>query len=228
MNFLGAVNRVLVNNLIIKGDDDLITSFSDNQHEGTIRLAQNAIQSELNNFTSFFGIDYERTTDSITTADGTRTYALPTNFIRFFGDNPYFYLQTEVSDRLYEYKGGENKLRQNHFRYLTDKGLENWWYWHSTTAKTIALFQVPDGIRTYDFEYEADVSVSITTDVLPFVQEIEAEAFADMASRRFKYLSEELDVSNLNQDADYTFQQSTLMNLMAFQNPRRFYGKRYA
>lgn len=228
MNFLGAVNRVLVNNLIIKGDDDLITSFSDNQHEGTIRLAQNAIQSELNNFTSFFGIDYERTTSNITTVDGTRTYALPSNFIRFFGDNPYLYLQSDNTDRLYEWPGGEAALRQQHFKYLVDKGRENWWYWHSTTVKTIALFQIPDGVRVYDFEYEADVSVSTTTDTLPFAQEIEAEAFADMASRRFKYLSEELDISNLTQDADYTFQQSTLMNLMAFKNPRKRYGKRYA
>ena len=228
MNFLGAVNRVLVNNLIIKGDDDLVTSFSDNQHEGTIRLAQNAIQSELNNFTSFFGIDYERTTANITTVKGTRTYALPSNFIRFFGSNPYFYLQSDHNDRLYEWSGGEDKLRQTDHLYLTTQGRENWWYWHSTTSKKIAMYQVPDGVRVYDFEYEADVSVSTTGDTMPFAQEIEAEAFADMASRRFKYLSEELDISSLEQDADYTFQRSTLMNLMAFQNPRKSYSKRYA
>ena len=228
MNFLGAVNRVLVNNLIIKGDDDLITSFSDNQHEGTIRQARNAITTELNNLMSYFHLGYEKTTASITTADGTRTYALPVNFVRFFGSDPYLYLQSDNSDRIYEYKGGEEKLRQASFLYLTTKGRENWWYWDSATTKKIAFYQVPDGVRIYDFEYEKDVSVSIAADTIPLVLESEAEAFADMASRRFKYLSEDLDVSNLEQDADYTFQRGTLMNLMAFQNPRRSYRKRYA
>ena len=67
MDFLGAVNRVLVNNTIIKGDDDLVLTFSDAQHEATIRFARNSITSELNNLTSFFSIDREKTAGTVVT-----------------------------------------------------------------------------------------------------------------------------------------------------------------
>ena len=62
---------------------------------------------------------------------------------------------------------------------------------------------------------------------MPFHSEQEAEAFSDMASRRFKFLIGELDVSNLEKDADYVFQRSTLFNLLRKVNPRKQYGRRY-
>ena len=229
MNFLGAVNRILVNNFILRGDDDLISTFTDSQHEATVRVAQNAVTTELNNFLSFFPVDYEKTTGSITTVASQRTYDLPSDFVRFFGDNPYLY-QTGDNDtyRLFEYGGGENKLRQEDYTYLTNEGYEIAWYWNSTTNKSIALWQVPDGARIYYFEYEKDVSVSNSTDTLPFHTEQEAQAFADMASRRFKFMAQDLNVSDLENDADYIFQRSTLMNLMRHRNPNKKYGKRYA
>ena len=228
MDFLGSVNRVLVNNTIIKGDDDLVTAFTDSQHEATIRFARQSITSELNNLTSFFDIPYERTTGSITTEVGTRTYALPADFVQFFEDNPFLYLDTEATQRCYEWPGGEGKLRQTSFKYLTDQGFEQWWYWHNTTTKQIALVQVPDAIRTWNFEYEKNVGVIASGDTMPFHTAQEAEAFSDMASRRFKYLiNDNLDVSDLEQDADYVFQRSTLFNLMRKRNPNKRYGRQY-
>ena len=227
MDFLGSVNRVLVNNTILKGYDDLVTSFSDNQHEATIRFARQAITSELNNLTSFFEIPNERTTDSITTVVGDRTYALPSDFVRFYGDNPYFYLSTDANQRMWEYPGGEGKLRQTSFKYLTDQGFERSWYFHDDTTKQVAFHQVPNAIRIWNFEYEKNVGVSLATDSIPLQTEQESEAFSDMASRRFKYLIGDLDVSDLERDADYVFQRSTLFNLLAHRYPRRRYGKRY-
>jgi len=229
MDFLGAVNRVLVNNFILKGDDDLITTFNDNQHEATIRVARNAITTELNNFLSFFPVDYERRTGSIVTVASERVYEMPSDFVRFFGDNPYFYCTDAETKRLYEYKGGEKRLRQKDHNYLDNEGHENWWYWQPSTTKSVALYQIPDTSgRNYSFEYEMDNSISNSTDVIPLHTESEAQAFADMASRRFKYMTQELDVSDLDNDADYIFQRSTLMNLMRYRDPDKKYGKRYS
>lgn len=232
MDFLGAVNRVLVNNLVIKGDDDLVTAFTDNQHEGTIRFARNAITSELNNLASFFTLPYERTSGQITTVNsgtGQRVYTLPSDFVRFYLDNPYLYLDSDNTYRLYEYPGGENKLRQHYSLYLTDEGYEVSWYWADATAKSIALHQVPDtSSRIYNFEYEKTIGVTNSTDTIPLQTEQESEAFADMAARRFKYLINELlDVSDLEQDAEYIFARSTLFNLMSPKNPKKGYGRRY-
>ena len=227
MDFLGSVNRVLVNNTIIKGDDDLVTAFTDSQHEATIRFARQSITSELNNLTSFFTIPYERTTGSITTVVGTRTYALPSDFVQFFEDHPYLYLSTDASQRCYEYGGGEGKLRQVYRKYLTEQGFEQWWYWHDTTSKQIALHPVPDAIRTWNFEYEKNVGVTASGDTMPFHTEQEAEAFSDMAGRRFKFLIGDLELSDLEKDADYVFHRSTLFNLLRKRNPNKRYGRRY-
>lgn len=229
MNFLGAVNRVLVNNTVIKGDDDLLTSFGDNQHEATLRFARQAITTELNNITSFFSFPLEKATATITTVAGTRVYSLEADFVQFYLDNPFFYLNSDYSSRLYEYPGGENKLRQHYYLYLTDQGYESSWYWVDATNKSVAFHQVPDtSNRVWNYEYEKNVGVSVAGDDLPFQTEQEAEAFSDMASRRYKYLvSKKMNVSDLELDADYVFNRSTLMNLLRVKNPRRRYGRRY-
>lgn len=227
MDFLGAVNRVLVNAFILKGDDDLITSFSDQQHEATIRVARNNITSELNHHLSLFPVPYERTTSSITTVAGQRVYTLPSDFVRFYGSNPYFYLDTEASQRCYEYNGGEDALRQEFMLYLTDQGFENWWYWADSTVKSVAFLQVPNAIRVWNFEYERNVSVVNSTDPMPFASEQEAEALADMASRRFRFTIEDKDLADLEKDWDYNLHRETLMNLLSFKNESTQSGKRY-
>ncbi|MGI9569071.1 MAG: hypothetical protein ACR2PH_04885 [Desulfobulbia bacterium] len=230
MDFLGAVNRVLVNAYIIKGDDDLLTNFNDNQHEATLRVAKNAIQTELNGLLSFFSIDYERaqSVGTLTTVVGQRTYAMPANFVRFWGDNPYLVDPANDSDRLYEWKGGENSLRRQITDYKNSEGKENWWYWSQNTSKQIGLYQVPDAIRTYEFEYEQDRSVANSTDPIPFQTEAESQAFADMASRRFVYMVEDgLNLVDLAQDGEYTMAQGTLMNYMSHRDPKKHYGKSY-
>ena len=233
MDFLGAVNRVLVNAFIIKGDDDLLTNFNDNQHEGSLRIAKQAIQTELNYFNSVFSTSYERapTVGQITIVAGTRAYALPSDFVRFWGDDPYLYQSTDPQDRVYEYPGGENHLRKHNAEYKTDQGSIEWWYWEQATTKQIAMYNVPDSEEDgniYQFDYERDVSVSNSTDTIPFQNEAESEAFADMASRRFTYMiDKDLDLANLEDDREYQTAQSTLMNFMTPRNASRNYAKRY-
>jgi hypothetical protein len=228
MDFIGAVNRILVNAFILKGDDDLITSFMDEQHEATVRVARNAFTSELNNLLSVFTVPYERTTGTITTVQGQRTYALPTDFVRFYLNDPFLYLTDGSGQRAVEYGGGEARLRQQDHFYLTQEGYERWWYWHDDVVKSIALYQVPDADgRVWSFEYERDRTVLIETDTVPLQTEQEAQALADMAARRFKYIIEELNVSDLEQDADYVFSRQTLMNLLAHRDPNTRRGFRY-
>jgi hypothetical protein len=230
MDFLGAVNRVLVNAYILKGDDDLLTNFNSNQHEATLRVAKNAIQTELNSLMSAFSMNYERaqTLGTLTTVVGQRTYALPADFIRMWGDYPYLVLTTDDSGRLYEFQGGENRLRRLHHDYKTNPGKENWWYWSQNTTKQIGLFQVPDDIRTYEFEYEADATVTNSTDTIPFQTEAESQAFADMASRRFVYMVEDdRNLEDLERDGQYLTAQGTLMNFIRFRDPDKSYNKSY-
>ena len=229
MDFLGAVNRVLVNAYIIKGDDDLLTNFNDNQHEATLRVAKNAIQTELNSLLASFSIDYERaqTLGSITTVVGQRTYAMPSDFVRFWGDFPYLVLTTDDAERLYEFHGGEDRLRRLHHDYKTNEGKENWWYWSQNTSKQIGLFQVPDAVRTYEFEYEKDSTVTNSTDPMPFASEAESQSFADMASRRFIYMLEKRDLEDLEQDSQYQTFHGTLMKFLSHRNPPKSYNKSY-
>ena len=229
MDFLGAVNRVLVNNTVIKGDDDLITSFTDSQHEAMIRFARNSVTSELNNVAAFFTFPVEKVSGTLVTVAGQRQYDLPSDFVKFWGSNPYLQLSTDPSQRCYEWRGGEQNLRQEQWRYDLDEGFEQWWYFEdSTTVKRINLYQVPDAIRTWNFVYEKEVGVSVATDALPFQTEQESEAFADMCARRFKFLIGGNDVADLEMDAEYVFARSTLFNLVGAKNRRSRYGRRYA
>ena len=228
MNFLQAVNRVLRTNAIIKGDDDEVATFSDTQHAATLNLAIIAIQDELNDLISDRLISYERASDSVTLATGTRNYALASNFVRFYG-RAMFYDATN-NRQIFEYP--EKKLRLEINDYATQTGTPNWWYWFDATTKQVAFYQVPNssynGIA-YSYEYEKDVSVSASSDTLPFQTEAEAQAFTTMASRRFKALLEELPdaMAFIMRDPTYITAKSRLNNLLRPQNPSSNYGVSY-
>ena len=229
MNFLTGVNRLLRINRIIRGDDDDIVSFSDTQHAADISLAQIAIQSELSSLVSERLFPYEKTTATISLATNTRTYAMESDFIRFFGDNPSFYDSTD-NTRLYEHPGGENTLKDQIYDYKTHYGSPISWYWENTTTKKVAFFQVPNSTynaRSLSYDYEKDVSVTNTTDTLPFHTTMEGNAFVECAARRFKYLSEKIDLGSLEQDVAYANSKATLYRLIRPTNPSRYYGSHY-
>lgn len=211
---------------ILRGDTDAVTTFSDLQHGATINLAQIAIQDELNELVSDSLLPYEKkTTGSIVTVATTRSYALATDFIRFFG-RPMLY--DSVSNfELFEFPGGEDRMKVNDFQYKTTPGNPICFYFEATTTKKISFYPVPLGAVTYIYDYEGDVSVTNATDTLPFHNESEAQAFCRLASRRFKMVYEGMDPALIAQDPEHMKAKAVLADLIIGKNPPRLYAPVY-
>ena len=229
MDFLTGVNRLLRRNNVIKGDDDNITAFSENQHAAKIELAQIAIQDELSDLVSDRLIPYEKTEGTITTVEDQRTYTLAADFIRFFGEKPYFYYSTD-NQQIFEYPGGEDHLRLAipNYKELTGNPID--WYVDNTTTKKIGLYQTPDSThagRAYTYEYERDISVSVENDTLPFHSEIEAQSFIATAARRYFFIELGQGDIDLDNDPVYKKAKSRLLSLMRFTNPKKRWGVSY-
>lgn len=229
MTFLDAVNRLLRIGGIIRGDTDPVVSFSDLQHGATLNLAIIAIQDELNAVMSDISFPVERAASSFTTVTNTRTYNLAADFVRFWGDVAFVYNATQNRE-LYEYPGGENQLRLEIFNYRTQYSNPQWWYVEEGATKQISLFPVPDSTSAsvvWTYDYQKNISVTNSTDVLPFQADNEAQAFCRIASRRFKYMFEDMDIANISKDPEYNNAKADLLNLVKPKNPNRSYGNRY-
>lgn len=226
MTLIEAVTRVFRLNGIIRGDTDAPTSLSDLQHGASINLAVVAIQDELNELVSDRLIEYEYdNTGSIVTVAGTRTYSLPTDFVRFFGVPALYVASNNVN--YYEYPGGLERLKDVHPDYMTQQSTPQYWYFEPGTTKKIGFWPVPQEAKTYTFAYEQDVSVSLASDTMPFRTESEAQQFCRLASRRFKLLFEGMGPELLANDPEHMRAKSTLINLMRGQNPSRMWAPVY-
>lgn len=229
MNFLTGLNRLLRTVQIISGDDDDITTFDDTQHAADIELAQIAIQDELSDLVANKFIDYEKATATISLVTSTRTYALETDFVRFYGRKPSFYDATQ-NVRHYEYIGGEDCLRDTDYQYKTTEGAPWAWYWDSTTSKKVAFYSVPDSVyngRSLSYDYEKSVAVTLATDTLPFHNDEAAQAFISCAARRFKLMDESLNVPTLEQDPVYISAKGRLTAFLNNKNTSECYGRSY-
>lgn len=231
MTFLELVNRMFRQNGILRGDTDAISSFSDTQHNASTQIAVIAAQNELTDLVADNLIPAERkTTGSITTVAGQRTYSLPADFRRFYG---YAHLYEAADNRqLYEYSGGLPKLQLDYYDYATQEGEPNWWYFEPTSGKMIGFFQVPDAPETFTFDYEGSVMISTVSDNLPFSADEESYAFSEMAGRRFKYMFEDVNnqadiVAVLMADQTYRRAKARLAALLRGRNPVRSYGYVY-
>lgn len=226
MNFLGAVTRIMRIEGILRGDTDAPTTFSDLQHGATINLAQIAIQDELNELTSDTLIPYEKkTTGSVVTVAGTRSYALAADFIRFYGKAMLY--DSVANFEMFEFPGGEDRLKVEVYNYKTQQSTPIYFYFEATTTKKISFYPVPQGVVTYAYDYEGDVSVTNATDTLPFHTESEAQAFCRIASRRFKFLFEGMDPALLMQDPEHMKAKATLADLIIGKNPPKHYAPVY-
>lgn len=232
MTFLDLVNRMLRTCAIIRGDTDAIATFNDIQHNASLNLSIVAAQDELTRLIADRLIPYERkTSGTITTVAGTRTYALASDFLRFYG-KAHLYTSSE-NRQLYEYPGGQERLQLEIYTYATDQGDPSAWYWEPTTTKQIGFFQVPQGSGTvYSYEYEGSVMVSASTDTMPFHNDEENFMFSAMAARRFKFMWEdvknEMDIQSvLDKDTTYRSSKATLIALIKGQNPARNYANQY-
>lgn len=227
--FVDGVNRLLRINNIITGDDDNISDFTDTQHAASISLAQIAIQDELSEIVSERLIPYEKASATISLVTSTRTYALETNFVRFYGAHPSFYDSTD-NIRIYEYKGGEDALRDHDYQYKTTEGSPSFWYWHSTTTKQVAFYSVPNSTynsRSLQYDYEKSVMVSLYSDTLPFINNEEYFAFTQAAARRFNFMRMDKPQGELALDTTYSNAKARLYAFLRETNPGKYYGYGY-
>ena len=229
MDFLGAVNRLFRITRIIKGDDDALTNFTTTQHAANLELAKIAIQDELGDLVADSLIPYEDASSTLTSVSGTRVYTLASDFIRFYGNNPFLY-DEENNRAIPRYRGGEDRLRHEILDYKTQSGDPSLWYPVEGTSKQIGLFQVPDDAnagKVYSYDYEKDVSVDLYTDTLPFHTETEAQAFVGASVRRFQFMHDGLNLEDLPRDPLHTNAKARLAQLMRMYNPRKRYGNKY-
>ncbi len=229
MDFVTGVNRLLRINQIIGGDDDDITDFTDTQHAADIELAQIAIQSELNGLTAFELIPYELASGTVTCVDGTRAYALASDFVRFFGSKPSFYDSTD-NRRIYEYVGGENVLRDQDYKYDSTTSTPWSWYWANATTKQVAFYPIPDAnydARSLTYQYEKSVAVTAYDDTLPFHNNEEAQAFIECAARRFVFMDGEGQGNSVEEDPIYKSAYAKMLAFITPTNPSKNYGRAY-
>lgn len=237
--FIDGVNRILRSQGIIKGDDDDITAFSSTQHAATLELAKIAIQSEITHLVANNALPGEKATDTtITTNGSTRTYTLASDFVRFRGDHPFF-LEVDSSDvslnnTIFEFPGGEDKVRRTFLDYKSNEGQPHWWYFTGSTTWEVGLFPVPDSTKIYRYAYSKDVQVTTASDTLPFSTASMDFMFLEVAERRFTYLFASEDIrkalfpQGVERDPGINEARASLFHLLQGRDPPMKYGRRYA
>lgn len=228
--FIDAVNQVLRRDGIIRGDDDNLTTFTDTTHNATSQMAQISVQDEITSLISDSLLNYQHKTSTVTMATGTRSYALPADFISMFGKIPLFYYSAN-NTQIYEFPGGEDVLRVSYFDYKTTQGTPNYFYFEKGTTKQVSFWLVPDSTFNgivFNFDYMADVNVTNSTDTLPFQNTDEFNTFCGMAAIRFKYLfREELRNEDFDKDPQYKKYRSTFLKLTRGKKLTTRYGSVY-
>ncbi len=227
MNFLSGVNRILRATAVMGGDDSDIVSFSSNQHTATIQIARQAIQHVTNELIADRFLWPEDKQGIFTVAKGVREIALAPDFVRFRGTRPWLF-EIENGDAqgryLIEYPGGELQLQKDVFKYTSDEGTPQWYYF--TADQMIGIYPIPDksGIL-YRYEYQKDVMPETEPDSLPVQSEQMAYSYIDMAARIFTFMfsNQAIDVK----DVVYNQAKAALMALQVKKAPIGRYGHRY-
>lgn len=233
MTFLEAITRILRSNAIIRGDTDAPSSFSDTNHNASMQLAIVAVQDELAALVADKLLPYEKTSATISLTTSTRTYSLASDFVNFYG-MPHFYDSTD--ERIIPmWPGGQEALQMVHWKYQTEEGTPNWWYWEPTTSKKVGFFQVPNSSyngRSLTYHYEKEIVLDEAGDTMPFHNSTESNVFCQMAGRRFKFMFE--DVKNegdiqriLDNDRSYITSRATLLRLVRGTNPPGYWAPAY-
>ena len=230
MNFLEAVNLVLREEGVIRGDDDDLTSFSETQHSATLQLAQIAVQSELASFVSDRFIDYEDASATLTLASGTRLYDLDSSFVRMREKYLLYTNASDVSEGSFLVFKDEHEIRNQFLNYREDTGRPVWVYFPGGTTKKVGFYPVPDDTYYLRYYFEKDVSVSVETDVLPFITTTQAQIFTHVAARHFKWLFAKPDEriqlfqNGLEKDPIILQNKAILAELLRGTNPPTKYG----
>ena len=237
MDFLAAVNELLILEGIISGDDDEISSFSDSQHVISTKLAKLAVEQELASLVADQVIPYERTTGTLTTVIGTRVYTLATGFTRFRESSPHLWEIDDAGDAVgpfvKEFPGGEENIIRTYFQYTAQQGKPLYWYWVGGSTLQIGLFPIPNVAFKYRYYYESDVSVTSEIDDLPFVTATQAKQFVQLAARKFKFLRlspqerEAFFPQGVERDDVLLNNRAILNDLLNHKQVPKRYGRRY-
>lgn len=220
-------------NGIIRGDTDTVSTFSDTAHNATLNLAIVSIQDELGDLIAERIIPYEMASGTVTLVSGTRTYALASDFIRFYGKA--FFYDSGSNREIFEYSGGRERLQVDIPNYKTASGSPIYWYWEPGTTKQIGFYQVPGADENggvYSYDYEKSVMVSASTDTIPLHNTEEANQFALMCARRFKIMYEDAEkasdiVAVLDADRTYARSKKSLLNMIRGTNAPVKYSATY-
>lgn len=231
ITYVNAVNRLLRIAAIIRGDDDDITLFTESQHAADISLAQIALQDELDEVAADNALPYEITTTTFTSVSGQVAYSLASDFHRFWEQVPFLYISAD-NEQVFEYPGGEQALRHEIFDYRTQQGDPYWWYFldEDKTGATIGLFPVPDASSAgtiYSYQYEKQLSLSSESDLLPFYNDAQARAYISMATQRFKYMRDKVELGSLPLDPTYSNARTRLLGHLKQKDSRMMYGNHY-
>lgn len=230
MIFLDAVNRILRLNGLIRGDTDILSSFSDTNHNSSSAIAQIAVQDEIGELTGRGLLPYQHKEQQVVTLlTGVRVYSYPADFVQMWGEPAFFY-DSAQNNQIYEYPGGEDNLRTSIFTYRTDAGYPIWFYFILSTTRQFAFYPVPDAQRngtTFTYDYSASVNVLASTDTIPLFTTDQQYAFCDMAARRFKFIYEgKIDIP-VDTDSVYREARARLFALLRGKQPATRYGKVY-
>lgn len=233
MSFLGAVNRILQLNGLIRGDTDLLVSFSDTNHASTSAIAQIAVQNEITELSSRGDLPYQHKINQTITLSGsgagTRSYALASDFVQLWGKAPFFFDKTQ-NFQIFEFPGGEQQLRQEILTYRTDQGAPYWWYFELGTTQQVSFYPVPnisvDGRLLY-YDYQGAINVVNSSDTIPLTTTDQQYAFCEMAARRFKFLYEGKVDIDVETDTVYRAARSRLFTHLKWKQAPRRYGKSY-
>ena len=235
--FVDAVNRILRIEGIISGDDDEIADFTSTQHVASIQVAKIAIQNEIAYFADELKLPYERTTGTVTATTSTRTYSLPTDFIRFTAEPMLWEVGSDGEvDHTFVSRVDEDHVRRVDASYETLEGTPTWFYFIGSTTYQIGLYPVPDSgnnAQIYKFWYDKSINVTTSTDSVPFITTEQFNAFCNSAARQFKFLRLRPDERNvlfpqgLERDAELeTMRATVIRQTMPFKYPEK-YGRRY-
>jgi hypothetical protein len=237
--FVDAVNRVLRLEGIIRGDDTQITDFTSTQHSASIEFAKIAIQDELSWLSVQDGVElpYERTTGTVTLTADTRTYAMPTDFLRFQDEDVKMYpldsSSNVQSDWIYELN--ESEVRRRMPDYESQAGTPQLFYFIGATTTQVGFYPVPSSSgKVYKFWYEKSTDVTTSTDTIPLIRTNEYNLFTEAAARKFKFIRlgpQERDVlypSGVERDPILDAKRANLIRVLRNTKPSRRYGRAYA